>query len=250
MSRKSYPSKAAARQAVWDALQHERVARFPFPPHGRIPNFAGADAAAERLLALPLFEGARAIKVSPDAPQHPVRERALARGITVYVPAPRLRGGFYRLDPRRIPAEARRTAAGLARGRRWAEATPLDALPVMDVVVTGSVAVTSDGRRCGKGHGYGDIEYAILRELGHPPVPVATTVHRLQRVTGFPADPHDLPVAWIVTPEEVTEVADPPAPPDGIDWAALPAGAFQAMPVLGELHRKPPPDGSSKRFQS
>jgi hypothetical protein len=26
------------------------VARFPFPPHGRIPNFAGAELAAARLL--------------------------------------------------------------------------------------------------------------------------------------------------------------------------------------------------------
>jgi hypothetical protein len=26
------------------------VARFPFPPHGRIPNFVGAEQAAARLL--------------------------------------------------------------------------------------------------------------------------------------------------------------------------------------------------------
>jgi hypothetical protein len=45
------------------------------------------------------------------------------------------------------------------------------------------------GRRCGKGEGYSDLEFAILRELGHPPVPVATTVHDLQVVDSCPATP-------------------------------------------------------------
>jgi len=47
-------------------------------------------------------------------------------------------------------------------------------MPGLDAIVCGSVAVTRDGRRCGKGEGYSDLEFAILRELGHPPVPVAT----------------------------------------------------------------------------
>jgi hypothetical protein len=35
-----FPDRSAARQWVWDRLGAEGVARFPFPPHGRIPNFA------------------------------------------------------------------------------------------------------------------------------------------------------------------------------------------------------------------
>ena len=30
-----------------DRLSAEGLARFPFPPHGRIPNFAGAEVAAD-----------------------------------------------------------------------------------------------------------------------------------------------------------------------------------------------------------
>ena len=41
-----FTDKSAARQWVWDRLSNEGVARFPFPPHGRIPNFAGAEVAA------------------------------------------------------------------------------------------------------------------------------------------------------------------------------------------------------------
>jgi 5-formyltetrahydrofolate cyclo-ligase len=59
-------------------------------------------------LALPdiePWESARAIKVNPDSPQRPLRAEALRRGITVFVPTPRLRGGFKKLDPRRIPPD-------------------------------------------------------------------------------------------------------------------------------------------------
>ena len=107
----------------------------------------------------------------------------------------------------------------------------------MDAIVCGSVAVTRDGRRCGKGEGYSDLEYAILRELGHPPAPVATTVHPVQILRQLPRDPTDLPLSLIVTPHEVIRVASPPPAPAGIDWARLSEEDLDAMPVLRELAR-------------
>jgi len=228
-------SKEEARQAVWDALLREGAARFPLPPHGRIPNFAGAQEAAERLLAHPLFRQAKKILVGPDSPQRFVRELMLRRGITVFMPTPRLRGGFRRFDPAAIPENRLRDAASLSRGRRWGKEVSLAELPRMDLVVTGSVAVTRKGLRCGKGRGYGDLEYAILRELGHPPMPVATTVHPLQIVEGFPRDPYDLSVSLIATAEQTIEVRDPPPPPEGIVWDLLSPETLQEMPVLKEL---------------
>jgi 5-formyltetrahydrofolate cyclo-ligase len=161
--------------------------------------------------------------------------QALRQGIVVYMPTPRLRSGFRRFDPARIPQKAYSEAARLSTCNRWAEEVPLAKLPEMDAIVSGSVAVTRDGFRCGKGHGYGDLEYAILRELGYPPVPVATTVHPLQFVTTFPSDPTDLPVSLIVTPTEVISVANPPPPPDGIDWTRLTEEDLRKMPILREL---------------
>ena len=173
---KRYTDKAAARNAVWNALTERKVARFPFPTHGRIPNFEGAKEAAERLVAHPIFRGVRVIKVNPDSPQRWVRKLALERNITVITPTPRLKGAFRKLDPRKIPRDHYDEAATLKRGGEWGEDVALGALPKIDLVVMGSVAVTRDGRRLGKGHGYADLEYAILRELGNPPVPVVTTV--------------------------------------------------------------------------
>ena len=67
------------------------------------------------------------------------------------------------------------------------------------------------------------------------PVPVATTVHPVQIVGGLPRAPTDLPLAVIVTPDEVIRIATPPPAPAGIDWARLDAADLHAMPVLREL---------------
>ena len=115
---RGFADKSAARRWVWDRLSAEGVARFPFPPHGRIPNFAGAEVAAARLLDIEPWKSATAIKVNPDAPQRPLRAEALRRGITVFVPTPRLRGGFKKLDPRRIPPDKIEEAASLSHSDR------------------------------------------------------------------------------------------------------------------------------------
>lgn len=240
MNAKTFSRKENARQVVWDALEEEGAARFPFPPHGRIPNFDGADAAAERLFDQDPLASAQRIKVNPDAPQRHVRIEALRRGCTVFVPTPRLRGGFKRLDPATIPDDQLKSAASLSNMDQWAESVSLEALPQLDAIVTGSVAVTTNGRRCGKGEGYSDLEYAILLDLGHDPVPVATTVHPLQLVDEVPMDAHDLPLALIVTPDEAIRVDDPPPPPSGIDWSVLDDEDLEAMPVLQELKAQRP----------
>ncbi|AIY90373.1 hypothetical protein GACE_1332 [Geoglobus acetivorans] len=32
--------KNRVRKKIWDEMIERRIARFPYPPHGRIPNFA------------------------------------------------------------------------------------------------------------------------------------------------------------------------------------------------------------------
>jgi 5-formyltetrahydrofolate cyclo-ligase len=228
--------KGRVREAVWERMEREGIARFPFPPKGRIPNFAGAREAAQRLFELPLLRDAKRIKVNPDSPQRPVREEALKRGITVYMPTPRLKAGFLRLDPARIPPGEIARAASLQHAKRWAEEVPLDALPELDCLVVGSVAVGRDGARCGKGEGYADLEYGILRSLGFGPVPVVTTVHPVQVVGGLVRAATDLPLAWIVTPDAVHRVDPEPVAPDGIDWSLVSDGDFDDMPVLRDLY--------------
>ena len=139
------------------------------------------------------------------------------------------------LNPDKIPNENLKKAASLSHMDRWAEHVSLDEIPPPDLVVAGSVAVTRNGNRCGKGEGYSDLEYAILIELGHKAVPVVTTVHPLQLVNSFPTDPHDLPLSVIATYNEIIEVDNPPKAPNGISWEQLSDNDLDEMPVLKEL---------------
>ena len=50
-------AKAALRQQVWSEMSAARVARFPGAA-GRIPNFAGAETAAERLRVTDVWQAA------------------------------------------------------------------------------------------------------------------------------------------------------------------------------------------------
>ena len=231
----NYPTKQSARQAIWDRLKTEKLAAFPFPPHGRIPNFKGAKDAALRLFDEPEWRDAKCIKVNPDSPQKYVRAEALRRGIVVYVPTPKLKAGFLKIDPAKIPFDAIVDASMMSRCARWAEPVALGDLPQMDAIVTGCVAVTESGRRAGKGAGYSDIEFAILRELGHDSVPVATTVNDVQVVVAFPIESNDLPLTVIATPTQIYRVASPPPAPTGIEWDRLTAQDLDDMPMLKEL---------------
>jgi len=235
-----FSGKDDARRWVWDRLVLEGIARPPFPAHGRIPNFQGAKDAARRLFEHPPWRDARFIKVSPDSPQRWVRLAALELGKIVLVPTPKLAGGFFRLDPARIPASRFSEAALRQTMGRWAEPVALDDLPQLDAIVAGSVAVTATGKRCGKGAGYSDLEYAMLLELGHRPAPVATTVADRQVVDDFPEDATDLPLALICTPTRSVAVAAGRAGPAGIQWGRLSPVDLEAMPVLEEVRRRAP----------
>lgn len=232
-----FEDKQGAREFAWEVLERDGLARFPFPPQGRIPNFAGAREAADRLFAMAPWRDARAIKVNPDSPQKWVRQRALQLGIRVYVPTPKLAGGFHLLDPQSIPPERFAEAATLKSMASFSRVVELHELPQLDAIVTGCAAVTETGKRCGKGAGYSDIEYAILLELGHAPVPVATTVHDVQVVEDFPVFSNDIPLAVICTPTRTIEVEHALTAPAGIDWSALDAATIAAMPPLAELQR-------------
>src|SRR5436190_1022570 len=171
-------AKAALREEVWAALSAAGAARFP-GTRGRIPNFTGAEAAARRLADTEQWVAARTVKANPDSPQWPVRQRALEDGKTLYMAVPRLASEkpFFLLDPQRLPTSAR--AASSIPGAATV-GVPVDVadLDPVDLVVCGSVAVSEDGARLGKGGGFSDLELAVATGAGlvGPSTLVVTTV--------------------------------------------------------------------------
>ncbi|EJN58304.1 5-formyltetrahydrofolate cyclo-ligase [Halogranum rubrum] len=230
--------KQTLRERIWDELADSGEARFPFPPHGRIPNFAGARDAADRLAATNEWEAADVVKANPDAPQLPVRRRALHEGKVVYMAQPRLRDEqpFMKLDPAAIDESDLDSAATVSKMDGYAEPVGPDDVPHVDLVVSGSVAVTEQGARVGKGEGYSDLEYAVLSELGavDATTTVATSVHELQIVGADAPEPdaHDVPMDLVVTPDRLVRTDSPFPRPTGIDWDVLDDERLDEIPVL------------------
>src|ERR1700734_410068 len=202
-------AKAALRQEVWSAMTAAKVARFPGAA-GRIPNFTGAEAAAERLRAMPQWQAAAPLKANPDSAQLPVRQRALQDGKTVYMAVPRLAEPepFFALDPDHL-SEPPRKAASISGATRPARRVTLAELDPVDLVVMGCVAAGEDGARLGKGGGFADLEFALAAAAGliGPHTVTVTTVHEVQlRPAGvIPLTGHDVTLDFIVTPDRVID---------------------------------------------
>ena len=233
-------AKAALREEVWSALGEAGVARFPGPA-GRIPNFTGAEAAAERLRATDVWRRAATVKCNPDSPQWPVRQRALEDGKTVFMAVPRLAAErpFLRLDPDRLDTTPRK-ASSIKGATRAGRPVDLDELEAVDLVVAGCVAVGEDGVRLGKGGGFADLELALATAAGlvGRGTALATTVHDLQlRPAGsVPRTDHDVGLDLVVTPTRVIEVrrrGRRPVP--RLRWEELTDEKVAAIPLLAGL---------------
>jgi 5-formyltetrahydrofolate cyclo-ligase len=165
--------KQHVRERVWRLLQDEGAARFP-GARGRIPNFKGAEAAAERLAELPEWHAAEVVKSNPDAPQLAVRRRARRDGKTLFMAVPRLRDAKPFVRVTSDPTIKKAMSEGIP--------TAVEDLGHVDLVVCGTVAVNREGVRIGKGGGFSDLEPALLTEAGlvDDATTIVTTVHPLR----------------------------------------------------------------------
>jgi len=232
-------SKPDLRERIWDHLEDEGIARFPFPPHGRIPNFANASDAADRLADTDAWQAADTLKCNPDAPQLPVRRQALRDGKTIYMAVPRLSEDkpFLRIAPDEVDdIDDATTVSGSSK-----HGVPVDPeeMPHIDLIVAGSVAVDAAGNRVGKGEGFSDLEFAVLRGFDRvdADTTVTTTVHDSQVVDDSEIEPdrHDVPLELVVTPTRTVETNAVADRPDGLYWDDIAAEKIEEIPVLQRL---------------
>ncbi|CAL5098127.1 unnamed protein product [Urochloa decumbens] len=234
--------KWAIRKRVWDALEADGVARAPRPAHHRIPNFDGAAAAADLLGRLEVFLNAQCVKVNPDSPQKQVRFLTLSGDKKLLTPQPRLTTKFFSvLDSQMIPTGCIPEASTPAGAAKYGRPLGLDEKIKVDLIVIGSVAVDpNSGARLGKGEGFAELEYGMLRYMGaiHDSTIIVTTVHDTQLVDDIPLEKlqvHDVPVDIICTPTQVIFTNTTIPKPQGIYWEKLSSEKLGHIRVLREL---------------
>lgn len=140
-------TKAEIRQRVWDHIEKNDLANFPRPVHHRIPNFRGANAAGEKVVAMDAFKKAQTVKVNPDKPQEYVRYKTLEERKLLLVPTPRLRNGlFNRIVPPHGADTAMLKRCATREGvTNYSTPVGLDHRVNIDLIVIGSVAVSTKG---------------------------------------------------------------------------------------------------------
>lgn len=244
------PLRADTRERVWNELREvaRPDSRFAWDFSSFIADYEGSDEGANRLLQLAEDRGYSTWFITPDNNLDPLRKRLIEAGTPFVMPTYGIRRGFLRLDPADVPSGQEAFAATLDGMNRYASEIPLQemeaSLEPFDCMVTGASFVTRDGLRMGKGHGYFDLEWAMMRAVGLADentavVAVVHDVQILEDVDGRDvAADHDTIVDAIVTPSQSILVDDPPPKPAGIRWPLLTRDAVEEMPPLETLWKR------------
>ncbi|XP_056384340.1 methenyltetrahydrofolate synthase domain-containing protein isoform X2 [Hyla sarda] len=229
------------RQKVWDYIELNNLADFPRPVHHRIPNFKASHQACQRVTSLKFFDQAKEIKVDPDKPLEGVRLAALQANKTLLVPTPRLRTGLFNriTPPPGASKEVLRICSTSQGVKDFSVPLGLDSAVQVDLVVVGSVAVSEKGWRIGKGEGFADMEYAMMKAMAAvtEQTIVVTVVHDCQ-VLNIPEDlmdDHDLTVDYILTPTRVIKTNCTRPKPQGIIWSKISREMMSKIPILRKL---------------
>jgi 5-formyltetrahydrofolate cyclo-ligase len=208
-----------------------------------IPDFESAEAATDRLTALPAFAASQLTFVTPDNSMIALRRRLLELGKPFVMSTYNILRGFLYFAPGSVPKGAEAHAAWLDGMEHFGTPVTLEEITRLgrfDFMATGASAVSVDGIRFGKGHGYFDLEWGMFTDLGlaHDHTPVAVVVHDVQLVDDkLPASETDIVVDMIATPTRLFSIERHGRRPRGIKWHLLTPELMATTPPLRELAR-------------
>lgn len=244
--------KDIIRRRVWPKLREVAYpdSRFHYDFSSFIADFEGSNGAVEILARQPCYLDAKVVFVTPDNCLEGLRCRALQDGKKVLVTTYAIRRGFYLLDPQIIDTDKKRSEASLLDAMEksglgyWISLADMKEQKLkIDMLVTGTGAINLSGIRFGKGHGYFDIEWAVLFTMGFVNVktPCVAVVHDCQVLDEvLTREEFDTVCDLIITPSRIIEVGKSHAvrkPTCGILWERLQPDMLDDIPPLRELQK-------------
>ncbi len=165
---------------------------------------------AEHLWWLPEMQAARGVlsclSFGGEIDTWPLVDRLLAAGKKVYVPRAEPRDHSLRLH--RYPCPLKTLSFGLRQPPRKTPELPPEAVgDEVDVVLVLGLGFDYRGYRLGYGSGYFD------RFLARYPLTAIGLAYQVQLVDALPNEPHDVPMAAVVTEQGVWRASLPVPPP-------------------------------------
>lgn len=230
------------REQVWEKLRPvaRPDSRFHLNFAEVIPDFEGSEQALGRIVEQPFYAQANYAFVTPDNGLAELRRRMLDDGKTLVVSTYGIYRGFILLEPAKIAAGHRQFASwldGMEYFGRPITLAEIRSRGRFDFLVTGASAVSLNGVRFGKGHGFFDLEWGMFTDVGvaDENTQVTAVVHDVQVVEEqlVPSET-DILVDAIATPTRFLTVARRQRP-HGIKWNLLDPAQLAATPPLQEL---------------
>lgn len=233
------------RERIWSKLKDvaRPDTRFHMNFAEVIPDFEGSDAATDRLEADPDYAGSSFSFITPDNCLADLRGRMIAAGKTFVMSTYGIYRGFILMEPGMVPAGAAQYAGWLDGMEHFGEPISLAEIAergCFDLMVTGASAVSVNGVRFGKGHGFFDLEWGMFSDLGlvDQTTPVVAVVHDVQMVADqLQPSETDILVDRIVTPTRTHVVERRARRPHGVKWPLLDPKQISETPPLQELQR-------------
>lgn len=231
------------RQRIWERLAAVALpdTRFHMNFAEFIPDFVDSVLATDRICALPAFAASQFAFITPDNSMVDLRRRMIEAGKPFVMSSFRIDRGFLLLDPADVPPGAAPYAAWLDGMEHFAKPITLEDIARLgrfDLMVTGASAVSTDGVRFGKGHGYFDLEWGMFSDLGvaDENTLVVAAVHDVGVVEDklHPSET-DILADLIATPTRLIDTHRRMRRPRGIKWDLLSTDQIAAMPPLAEL---------------
>ncbi len=243
---RSVDVQRVVRETVWKALRPvaRPDSRFHWDFASFIADFEGSEECAQRLRGFASWESSEVLFVTPDNSTEAVRRRAILDGKRLLMTTYGIRRGFLLLEPGDVPPGEERYAATLDGMDVLARPVSLDdiaRLGHIGLLVTGGSAVSLEGLRIGKGHGYFDLEWALLSEVGavDETSEIADVVHDCQVVdVRIAAAQHDVRVDWVVTPTRSMRIEGSRHRLGRVLWDLVVGTEFELIPPVIELAKR------------
>lgn len=251
--------KGDVRSHVWEKLKPVAYpdSRFHWNFAEFIADFQGSEVSTDLILGSDFFRNAceatqnhdrnlNLIFVTPDNCLESLRYQLLRGNIPFLMTTYGIRRGFYLLDPSKIDSSLYKYASTLDGMERCGQHVSLAELKSMNVhvplMITGTGAINEKGIRFGKGHGFFDLEWAMLSTIGC--IDIYTTkcvavVHDVQLLEGVELKPEvfDTVCDYIVTNSRLITVENAVKPTCGVLWDALAPGMLEDIEPLAELRQ-------------
>lgn len=238
--------KEKIRRAVWVNLQ--KVARpdsrFHWDFTAFIPDYTGSELCTKRIRAMPAYQQAAVVLVTPDNNLETLRAGCLEDRKLMVVPTYALGRGFLCLERGDVPAGGEKLAATLDGLDRFGRPYPLEGVTTErrpDLLITGASVLNRQGVRLSVGPSYFDLEWLILSSLGIVPldVPIIAAVHDCQ-VVDWPCTPLPSTVVMdcIVTPTQLIDTGGQFTRPGEDAWFTLPWNIINDIPFVHQLWEK------------